>query len=165
MSCLFDSLASVLSYGPAGSSRLRAMICDYLNKNPNISGLSASDAIFAAHNKSLDEYVMAMRKTSTWGGAIEIKALCDILSISVTVLVLSSRRYIEFLPMNVSKKHVHIHWNGGHYTPSTASVDLKLQNPRVPTVAQRQQTRTPISARNLSELLPKMYVDFSLTKT
>jgi hypothetical protein len=47
---------------------------------------------------SLEQYVGKMRLQSTWGGAIEIKAFCDLFHASVSVLVLRDGKTVEFKP-------------------------------------------------------------------
>ena len=59
-----------------------------------------------------------MRKSNTWGGAIEIQAACNIWGFSILVLDLKTNKKIEFLPI-IKKKYklIKLTWNGYHYEP------------------------------------------------
>ena len=113
MSCLFDSLSSEL---PGTSKSIRNKICDYLKQdNKIIDGLKTSDVL----NLETSSYITNMRKTSTWGGAIEIQCACNIWKIRI--LVEDSRHkkkhnIIEFIPVNNTyNKTINLKWSGGHY--------------------------------------------------
>ena len=66
-----------------------------------------------------------MRSPSTWGGAIEIQAACNIWNLRINVSNYrdfspkdENNKVIEFLPINgVVKESINIYWNGGHYEP------------------------------------------------
>ena len=61
-----------------------------------------------------------MRLQSTWGGAIEIQAACNIWNLSIIVKDIRSNpsKNIEFIPIsNEFSKTIHITWSGGHYEP------------------------------------------------
>jgi hypothetical protein len=67
---------------------------------------------------SKDDYVRRMRNTSTWGGAIEIKAFCDLFGANVEVRVRSTQESIHFQPsQSVSTMNVRIEWQGHHFEP------------------------------------------------
>lgn len=121
MSCLFRSLASYL---PApGADRLRADICEYLSQNPPLfdDGTSVNDAVqWESGDPGIEHYLSRMRQSSTWGGAIEIKAFCDMYRISVVVhdLRTSPSKTITFHPrQGPPVRTVHLQWTGGHYEP------------------------------------------------
>ena len=79
MSCLFDSLSVYL---PHSASEIRRKICDYLEDNNTIlDGLDTRSILEQEHAG----YVPWMRDQSTWGGAIEIKAACDIWNVAIQV--------------------------------------------------------------------------------
>ena len=153
MSCLFDSLSS---FTPGLTSQsLRDNICDFLEENPTINGLTAQEIVQKSNrNNSLLEYVAQMRKPTTWGGAVEIKAFCDLRNTPVTVIAEKSGRRIEFIPESTKHPVVFITWNGNHFTPGYAKNSQVSHLPsaanrpvmsrpaiptRVPTVAQRTQ--------------------------
>lgn len=126
MSCLFNSLSHFI---PENSTQLRNKICDYLLTNPVlIDDLSTKDVILFDSGKSLEQYVSHMRKTSTWGGAIEIRAFCNIYGKNVVVRNIRRRENtkIHFInevikdKLNVNgndEATYHITWSGGHYEP------------------------------------------------
>jgi hypothetical protein len=118
MSCLFQSLSAFIE--DTDASKLRHIIADYLEKNPILyDNEKIGDIVSWEHgNPTLEQYVARMRMPSTWGGAIEIKAFCDMFQIGVHVLVLRDRKTIEFQPSNMTAKdHFTITWNGAHYEP------------------------------------------------
>ena len=65
---------------------------------------------------NMDNYINMMKRTSTWGGAIEIKAFCNMYNHNVNVVDTKTGRIINFLP-NTTKysNEITINWNGGHY--------------------------------------------------
>ena len=64
-----------------------------------------------------------MRNTSTWGGAIEIQAACNLYN--VIIIVRNYRDHngknIEFLPISYDSvkdiQKIELEWSGGHYEP------------------------------------------------
>jgi hypothetical protein len=114
MSCLFNSLSHFI---PESSYQIRQTICDYLQENkPLIDGLETK-VILDMENPN---YVSHMRATSTWGGAIEIQAACNIWSLRIIVRNYrdSDRKNIEFLPFSgLYDKTIELYWTGGHYEP------------------------------------------------
>jgi len=113
MSCLFDSLSYFLKYD---SNTIRQKICDYLETNqPIMDGLDTSFIL------SLDDtnYITNMRRNSEWGGAIEIKAACNLFDIRIIVhTLIGDRRSIEFLPITQNYTYtINITWNGIHFEP------------------------------------------------
>ena len=114
MSCLFHSLSHFISLD---SDSLRQEICNYLQENkPIIYGLDTKIIL----DMDRPHYIQHMRKTSTWGGAIEIQAACNIWHLSIIVHNIrdNNRNKIEFLPIDKSNcKKIEITWSGGHYEP------------------------------------------------
>jgi len=113
MSCLFDCLSK---HVPGTSTNIRTKICDYLKQNNKIiDGMSTHDIL----NLETSDYIMNMRKKSTWGGAIEIQCACNIWKIRVLVEDKRNKKKhntIEFIPINNSyNKTIHLKWSGGHY--------------------------------------------------
>ena len=93
MSILYDSLSS---FHAISSQGLRSQICEYLSSNPEIAGSDAKDIVQWQTNIDLNKYIPLMRKNA-WGGAVEIKAYCDIYEMNVLVKVPMNKREIEFL--------------------------------------------------------------------
>lgn len=80
--------------------------------------------IIETENISLQDYIRQMRSNATWGGAIEIKAFCDIYNVNVLVRNIRNENRdpntpdtIEFLCNNNTNRLVEITWNGGHFEP------------------------------------------------
>jgi len=117
MSCLFNSLSFFLD---DNSHVIRQNICDYLENNkPVIDGLSTDKVLLMSEHGN--NYVNKMRSTSTWGGAIEIQAACNIWNVNIHVINIrdnTDNNTIEFNPVcNKTNKTISITWNGGHYEP------------------------------------------------
>lgn len=108
---------------------LRHIIADYLEKNPVLYDTERiSDIVqWEEGRPTLEQYVARMRLQSTWGGAIEIKAFCDLFHASVSVIVLrnsvgagsQTQKIVEFTPSTGDGKMLRftISWNGSHYEP------------------------------------------------
>ena len=123
MSCLFQSLSAFIQNTDA--AMLRHIIADYLEKNPVLyDEIKMADIVaWEEGSPSLQHYVARMRMQSTWGGAIEIKAFCDMFHVCVDVVVLRDRKSIRFEPstpppsFDSEKRVFSITWNGYHYEP------------------------------------------------
>jgi hypothetical protein len=117
MSCLFDSLSSFTN---VNSFTLRNQICDYLERNgPIIENLETKTLLdITADNHA--NYINRMRQGQTWGGGIEISAMCNLYNVKVIVNILQTGKQIEFLPINNANSNaniLYISWSGSHYTP------------------------------------------------
>jgi hypothetical protein len=123
MSCLFNSLSYFIPQ--TDPQAIRARICDYLQANsPIIDGIATHDVLQLDSGTSPDQYIGAMRSPSTWGGAIEIQAACNIWNARIVVHDIRScqKQSIEFLPVandtnNSPDKMFELEWSGGHYEP------------------------------------------------
>ncbi len=116
MSCLFDTLSKFVNLS---SAELRKNICNYLSENPRmVEDVCASDYVKwnnEGHN-SLNDYILSMRNSGTWGGAIEIKAFCNMYFMNVNVLDTRTNKHtIQFVEGGKHKQTININWNGGHY--------------------------------------------------
>lgn len=121
MSCLFQSLGHLTRQDPA---QLRRAICDYLERNLDMmgDGIKAEDVVGWESARDLGSYVAQMRRSSTWGGATEIKAFTDMTGMVVVVHDLQQQpgHEIRFLPRGMlltPTEELHISWNGNHYEP------------------------------------------------
>ena len=116
MSCLFNTLSKFVNIS---SNDLRENICNYLQNNPTLyEDMKAENAIIWSNEgyKNINQYIEMMRRTSTWGGAIEIKAFCNMYHTKVIVNGRQNNEMIEFLPaIKSSSNDIVINWNGGHY--------------------------------------------------
>lgn len=123
MSCLFRALARFVS--DESEASLRGKIVDYLAENPELNdGMTARNAVeWEVDGQSFGNYLGKMRQGSTWGGAIEIKAFCDMHRAKVCVHVMGRGRQIgppaiEFLPSAEDPRYVvRIVWTGNHFEP------------------------------------------------
>jgi len=120
MSCLFNSLSHFIPQ--TDPQAIRQQICDYLQANsPIIDGMDTRDVLQL--DSSSDQYIGAMRKLSTWGGAIEIQAACNIWNARIMVHDIrmghGHGQPIEFLPVATitPDKTFELEWSGGHYEP------------------------------------------------
>lgn len=98
------------------------MICDYLLTDPKLMGDEkrlSSILSWEPGSPTLQQYVENMRRDHTWGGAIEIKAFCDMFQAVVNVHILPTREIIEFQPAQKRGElfRFRISWNGSHYEP------------------------------------------------
>lgn len=115
MSCLFNSLSYFVGEGP---QVIRNKICDFLEKDEVLfDTVRCSDATQWEQNSELSKYVSSMRSPSVWGGAIEIKAFCELWNISVEVYSSSCRLVASFVPSTSSSRVVKLRWTGSHYDP------------------------------------------------
>ena len=117
MSCLFNSMNFFLQIP---SQTIRNTICDYLEQDkPIIEGIETNQVI---KMECVNNYIGNMRKPSTWGGAIEIQAACNIWNMKVIVINIRNRvkdnNEIVFIPLHGKiDKTIKITWSGGHYEP------------------------------------------------
>ena len=140
MSCLFNSLHHFI---PNESSHsIRQKICDYLqNNSPIMDGLETADILqLDSGPGGAGKYIESMRNVSTWGGAIEIQAACNLWSFRIIVRNNrgQEKSIIEFLPISellqlppattefihlpaarskLCTKTIELEWTGGHYEP------------------------------------------------
>lgn len=120
MSCLFRSLSFFIVNTDAAS--LRRILTDYMETDPVLyDDQKLSDVLrFEPGSPTLARYIARMRLPSTWGGAIETKAFCNMFNAVVLVKVLRDGRMIEFRPSPDASEAPHpfmISWNGSHYEP------------------------------------------------
>ena len=119
MSCLFRSLAYFVN--TVDEEELRHIICNYLEKNPTLMDDLSLKEILHIDGMETTDYVENMRYNSTWGGAIEIKAFCNIYQVGVVVRIQSSGKEIVFKPSSMENatclNAVRIECSGNHYEP------------------------------------------------
>ena len=116
MSCLFDTLCVHVNLN---SSELRNNICNYLGDNPKMfEETKAEDYVIwnGEGFNNLQDYISRMRHSGTWGGAIEIKAFCNMYNKHVNVYDTQKKGVINFVDdERKNRKTIDINWNGGHY--------------------------------------------------
>lgn len=123
MSCLFNSLSHFIA-PQTDPQAIRQRICDYLQANsPIIDGMATHDVLQLDSLNTSDQYISAMRSPSTWGGAIEIQAACNIWNARIVVHDVrrqeQEQKSIEFLPVSTvpADKTFELEWSGGHFEP------------------------------------------------
>jgi len=117
MSCLFNSLARLVQQDP---SKLRSDICEFLASNPAmIDDIKADSIVNWENGQTMDDYIRDMRKSQTWGGAIELKAFTQMTGYGVVVVDVHSGKYIEFVaPQAVQRpQRLYVTYTGNHYEP------------------------------------------------
>jgi hypothetical protein len=117
MSCLFNSLSYFIK--EKSPDDLRQLICDYLLSNPKIMDTIDVESVTQWESGvSLELYIKNMRNTNVWGGAIEIKAFCEIFNVSVFVK-LNTGKHVEFIPNSLNEKTqvIQLYYTGNHYEP------------------------------------------------
>lgn len=121
MSCLFNALSYFV---PNDTPELiRQRICDFLSTDGVLyDDVRCSDVTQWCEGMKLEDYVGGMRSTSTWGGAIEIKAFCEIYRKSVDVISRrpgdGDKKVASFLPSGEECCPViQLMWTGSHYEP------------------------------------------------
>jgi hypothetical protein len=92
---------------------MRQKACDYLEQNGRLFDDKQSSEIITP------DYIAKMRRTSEWGGGIEIRALCEQLNLIVVVSGPATKRPIVFKPLQprLGTRHVFLTYNGSHYEP------------------------------------------------
>lgn len=114
MSCLFNSLAPSVSLHP---TILRKSIVSYLKTNPKLlDDIKAKDIINWSENKSFENYTNNMLSTDTWGGAIEIKAFCELYNKNVRIYITYTGKSFTINSSKNTSDTVNIKYNGSHYT-------------------------------------------------
>jgi hypothetical protein len=103
------------------SHTLRKNIVAYLSQDPILIGndMKLSD-ILKIESIQFPDYIQEMNLDSTWGGAIELRAFCNLYRCRVIVLSSVNNRPITFEPSsfheNIDNTY-YLLWNGNHYEP------------------------------------------------
>ena len=116
MSCLFQAFSKVLK---TPHTTIRKECCQFLENNGVLfEGKNGSaEEILSSFSEPLS-YVNNMKKTSTWGGGIEIRAVCELYNVAVEVHHKDFK--INFFPLNQNStqyKTIFLDYNGSHYEP------------------------------------------------
>ena len=120
MSCLFDSLGHFVQ---GTAHNLRLGIVDYLRGNPDMmgDGLETKDLVQITEGMPLEQYASRMSSPAAWGGALEIRAFCEMYGMDVRVHVRRQQKQISFecsrQRPGCYRRTVHVSWNGSHYEP------------------------------------------------
>lgn len=115
MSCLFNSLARFVNKHP---EELRKEIADYLRSNPNLmDDVKARDIIAWTENSTLEAYADRMSRPGVWGGAIEIKAFCEMYKMDIVVHVLYTGKTFKVTADCNPTEEGHISYTGNHFEP------------------------------------------------
>jgi len=121
MSCLFLSLAPIVNMHPM---EVRLRIVEYLKTNPAIMDeLKAEDIVKLSDTKeTFQSYTEKMKSPDTWGGALEIRAFCQLFKVNVTVHVVYTGKEFTFYSNIASSKTMHIKYTGTHFVPYYISI-------------------------------------------
>ncbi len=115
MSCLFDSLAPAVSLH---SGVLRKAIAAYLKTDPKLlEDIKATDIISWTEGLDLQSYTNRMAQSNTWGGAIEIRAFCELFEMNVIVHVQYTGYQFSIETSKIPSRTVHIRYDGSHFEP------------------------------------------------
>lgn len=147
MSCLFNSISKWTS---ESSDVVRQKVCDYMDKHsdrgfddiPLVQMLDTYNESLSKMEKkrSVLAYITNMRKSSTWGGAIEIRAAAEVYGRRIVVFSIRKSdnplftNGLVFSPSSFAsndEEDIKISWNGFHYEP-------------LPLKKKRQGTRSPV---------------------
>nr|QBK87490.1 MAG: OTU-like cysteine protease [Marseillevirus LCMAC201] len=113
MSCLFNSLAPAVNLHP---EVLRKAIAAYLKTDPELlDNVKATDVVEWTEGSTLEEYADRMSQSGTWGGAIEIKAFCELFDMDVTVHVIYTGKEFTVESSKTPLRIVHINYTGNHF--------------------------------------------------
>lgn len=119
MSCLFRSLSAFIK--DMKEDDLRQLVCDYMERNPNLMEDMSLNDILNTEGIKTDDYVQTMRQQHTWGGALEIRSFCEMFNIGVLVRIQSTGRDVLFRPTSLATQRkipiVRIEWQGAHFEP------------------------------------------------
>ena len=118
MSCLFRSLAA--HHEGMNTQRMRHHICSFMQTNPKIVDDTRVYDWIDWGGAEVKSYINAMRKSNTWGGAMEIRSYCVLFRRSVHVHVVSNGRVVEF-PLLKNSPVTKLLWLGNHFEPITRS--------------------------------------------
>lgn len=117
MSCLFDALSRRLVN--CSSKRLRQLLAHFERRNPVMpNGMSFAENIAPT---TLESYYRWISNESSWGGALEIAAFCQLFRVRVEVVTVPSNKTIQFQPFPMRRdepppaRTVRLVWNGYHY--------------------------------------------------
>ena len=115
MSCLFQSLGQAVGRSPED---LRADVCKYLLSQPPpvlVEGLSPEEVVRSEFpERSLEEYVEAMRNPAEFGGAVEIRAFVHMSGMAVKVET-GDGRSILFPAAASGQRTVVVRWESAHF--------------------------------------------------
>ncbi len=120
MSCLFVSLINNCKNDPkkfkVNHVMLRNQIVDFISTDPILFDRKrASQVVNWLGRGTLAQYCREMRNTSTWGGALEVRAFCIIFETNVEVDFVDKKKKIYFACPKREAKTIKIKYNGGHY--------------------------------------------------
>lgn len=135
MSCLFDSVAYYIHNRT--SLQIRQEVCSYYASDPmpffdtfsfqETFSMTPPNDRFSCQNVA--QYISMMGQSTTWGGALELKAIANLYHVRILVhtrslSVNSHHRHppIEFLPINNETPRdtlpvISLFYTGNHFTP------------------------------------------------
>ncbi|KAJ2809101.1 ubiquitin-specific protease otu1, partial [Coemansia guatemalensis] len=106
-SCLFTSIANCYGQRDITSYKLRVLVCDVINANPDEYNEVVLD-------KPVEEYCEWISKTSSWGGGIEMAAISEALQIEICSVDTRTQRMLQFGQGRYSHR-MFLLYTGSHY--------------------------------------------------
>ena len=127
MSCLFNSLAPAVGLHP---EVLRKALAAYLKTDPQLlDNIKATDIIKWTEGKNLNDYAQRMSQPGVWGGAIEIRAFCELFEMDVCIHVLYTGQQFSVETSKEPRKTVHISYTGNHFESMYISFNNTQSSP------------------------------------
>eukprot|EP00953_Heterococcus_sp_UTEX-ZZ885_P018486 10323-Heterococcus_DN1.PRE.1 len=110
MSCLFQAIGRCIGLP---HERVRRDIVDYMQSHADteIEDLKLKSYIEFAEDVPFEQYVSEMRKSSTWGGEIEMSIACLIYDLNIVV-------FFRDVKMRIGEKRnttIYLHYTGNHF--------------------------------------------------
>ena len=156
MSCLYRALAHFVP--GVATEQLRGMLCEYLSNDPVLGGSKASEMVPWETGMSLQQYVQRMKNMGQWGGAIEIKAFCDLFRMNVKVHSFPNRRVIDFISENPKGPDpwIEVSWTGNHYEPIVRDRRHRITPSQQHSQRKHHSHQTPKYKHSRSQNLPTL---------
>ena len=118
MSCLFIALGRLLD---RPHHRVRHEICQFMAKNLQLPFQDVPIQQWIRwQGQNPPQYISRMRRTSSWGGAMEIAVATKLYRVDITVVRASDHRRIAQFVMDDTRSarhHLFLTWTGNHYEP------------------------------------------------
>ena len=118
MSCLFIAIGRLLGLP---HPVVRAQLCTFMERNLHLDhqGMPVGDWI-RWQGQQPRQYIATMRRTATWGGAMEIAMATKLYRADITVVAPGTHRRLAHFVMDDTKsarRQLWLVWTGNHYEP------------------------------------------------
>ena len=117
MSCLFQSIGKLIH---KSHQTVRKEICDYMQSHleDEHQGMRLRDWIhWQLHSPNPHQYIQKMRKTTEWGGAMELAIATKLYKADIIVIDGMGKQVAEFLLKEqcTARTRYIVQWTGVHY--------------------------------------------------